>query len=64
MDSIVSDSYSVHFNQKAYDALNRHLAKSSYSTIFILVDENTHELCLPKFLSEISGDYHFEIIEI
>lgn len=64
MNSIVSDAYAVHFNEVAYEALNTHLAKGNYSIIFILVDENTHESCLPQFMAEIQGDYTFEIIEI
>lgn len=64
MQSIVSDSYSVHFDKMAFEVLNSHLASHNYSTIFILVDENTHELCLPQFMSEITGEYTFEIIEI
>ncbi|MFT5738351.1 MAG: 3-dehydroquinate synthase [Maribacter sp.] len=64
MESIVSDAYAVHFNTVAYTSLNKHLVQANYSIIYILVDENTHELCLPQFMSEISGGYHFEIIEI
>jgi 3-dehydroquinate synthase len=64
MESIFSDAYAVHFNTIAYTALNTHLAEANYSIIYILVDENTHELCLPQFMAEISGRYHFEIIEI
>lgn len=64
MESIISDSYAVHFNEKAFNALNSHLAKKAYSIVFILVDENTHELCLPQFMAEINGEYQFEIIEI
>ncbi|WP_299316989.1 3-dehydroquinate synthase [uncultured Maribacter sp.] len=64
MDSIISDSYAVHFNENAFQTLNNHLSEKKYSTIFILVDENTHELCLPNFMAEINGDYQFEIIEI
>ncbi|MCK0133758.1 3-dehydroquinate synthase [Arenibacter sp. S6351L] len=64
MNSITTPSYSVHFNEKAYVALNNHLAKSNYSKIFILVDENTHNCCLPIFMSKIEGEYDFEIIEI
>ncbi|MEP5069671.1 MAG: 3-dehydroquinate synthase, partial [Crocinitomicaceae bacterium] len=64
MDSIISDSYAVHFNEQAFSALNTHLAEKKYSTIFIMVDENTHELCLPNFMAELNGDYAFEIIEI
>ena len=64
MESITTSSYAVHFNQRAYDALNVHLSQESYSKIFILVDENTHQYCLPDFMSGIQGDYNFEIIEI
>jgi 3-dehydroquinate synthase len=64
MDSIVSESYAVHFETKAYEELNKHLEKANYSTLFVLVDENTHEHCLPSFMAEIGGDHHFEILEI
>lgn len=64
MESIISDSYAVHFNENAFKALNAHLAEKAYSIVFILVDENTHDLCLPNFMAEINGEYQFEIIEI
>ena len=64
MESITTSSYSVHFNEKGYEALNVHLSKSDYSKIFILVDENTHQHCLSLFMSQLEGTYHFEIIEI
>lgn len=64
MESIVSDSYAIHFNSTSFVALNEHLKTGGYSIVFILVDENTHELCLPQFMAEIDGDYAFEIIEI
>jgi len=64
MNSLVTGTYAVHFNETAYTALNTHLNESSYSKVFILVDENTHEHCLPNFLSEISTAIDFEIIEI
>jgi len=64
MNSINTTSYSIHFNTDAFNALNTHLEEKAYSTIFIMVDENTHEHCLPAFMSQITGDYAFEIIEI
>jgi len=64
MNSITTPTYAVHFKEKAYVALNNHLTKADYSKIFILVDENTHNCCLPIFMSKIEGDYNFEIIEI
>lgn len=64
MESITTSTYDVHFNTNAYEALNNHLKEANYSKVFILVDENTHENCLPQFMAEIAGDYAFEIIEI
>jgi len=64
MQSIQASDYAVHFNNNAYASLNQHLEKINYSKVFILVDENTHECCLPNFMAAIQGEYNFEIIEI
>ncbi|MGO4821668.1 MULTISPECIES: 3-dehydroquinate synthase [unclassified Flavobacterium] len=53
----------IHFNEKGYEALNQHLAATKYSTIFIIVDSNTNEYCLPKFLPTLETDVTIEIIE-
>src|SRR6056297_438895 len=50
MESVKSQSYEVHINELAKAALNQHIAKNSYSKIFLLVDENTKEHCLPIFI--------------
>ncbi|WP_437395530.1 3-dehydroquinate synthase [Flagellimonas lutimaris] len=49
MESVKSQSYEVHINELAKASLNQHVAKSDYSKIFLLVDENTKEHCLPIF---------------
>ena len=64
MESILTDTYSIHFNYDAYVALNQHLRKERYSNIFILVDQNTHQACLPIFLSSLETELDVEIIEI
>ena len=64
MESITSFSAQIHFNYLGYEAFEYHLKKSNYSSIFILVDENTREHCLPKFLASIGGSTNFEIVEI
>ncbi len=64
MDSIVSSAYAVYFNQKGYDSLNSHLASNPYSKVFVLVDENTGELCLPIFKSQVAASDGFIILEI
>ena len=64
MESIITSNYSIHFNTTCYDKINTHVASNNYSSIFILVDENTHNHCFPKFLSELETECRIEIIEI
>ena len=64
MKPIVADTYSVHFNEEGYVKLNQHLKSLKPSIIFLLVDTNTHEYCLPRFLSKIETEVPIEIIEI
>ena len=64
MKSIASTSYSVHFNEQCYKALNDYLEASNFSKIFIIVDTNTHTHCLPKFLSNIDCEMNLDVIEI
>ncbi|MEL4308674.1 3-dehydroquinate synthase [Joostella sp. CR20] len=64
LKSIASTNSTVHFNEKAYEVLNSHLSAENYSKVFILVDENTHQLCLPTFLGKLEQQYDIEIIEI
>jgi 3-dehydroquinate synthase len=64
MQSILTPSYAIHFNEAAFKVLNEHLGQSRHSKIFILVDENSHNCCLPIFMSQLDGDVDVEIIEI
>jgi len=64
MKSIQTETYPIHFNSNSYKALNTHLKQTNYSLIFILVDENTHNLCLTKFLQQVETTCTIEIIEI
>jgi 3-dehydroquinate synthase len=63
MQSIQANNYPIHFNEKAYEALNIHLAENKYSKIFIIVDSNTNEFCIPKFLPFLETDLTLEIVE-
>lgn len=63
MKSIQANNYFVHFNQNAYTALNAHLRESKYSNIFIIVDDQTNEYCLSKFIPLLETDLAIEIIE-
>lgn len=63
MQSIQANNYLVHFNENAYEALNKHLRESKYSNIFIIVDNQTNEHCLSKFIPLLETDLTIEIIE-
>ncbi|MDQ7918507.1 3-dehydroquinate synthase [Mesonia sp. MT50] len=64
MKSIVSINNCIHFGEMAYQSLNTYLKESQPSKVFILVDSNTKELCLPHFLQLLATDISIEIIEI
>ncbi|WP_431157692.1 3-dehydroquinate synthase [Winogradskyella poriferorum] len=65
MKSIQTKNSVVHFNSQVYLELNKHIKASNPSMIFVLVDTNTHEFCLPKFLSLLeSNDIVVEVMEM
>ena len=64
MKTIKAVSYPVHFQEKAYKELSNLIAKNNYSTLFILVDENTFEHCYTKFITNLETDKKIEVIEI
>jgi 3-dehydroquinate synthase len=64
MQSIKSEDYQIHFNSNCYKELNTFITTSNFSKLFILVDTNTHQLCLPQFLSVLETTLDIEIIEI
>ena len=47
-----------------FSQLNDFLTEKTFSKIFILVDENTHEYCLPVLLGNLETDISFEILEV
>ncbi|SDW89705.1 3-dehydroquinate synthase [Lutibacter oricola] len=64
MTPILSNNYFVNFKEEAYAKLNDLILQKNPSTIFILVDENTNENCLPILLQQIATTKAIEIIEI
>ncbi len=63
MNPISAASYDIVFNANGYERLNQFLTTANYSKIFVFVDENTHEHCLPAFLGELSVETPLDIIE-
>lgn len=64
MKAIDANGYSIFFNEKGYVALNKLLKNSDYSSLFVLVDENTNTHCLPILLAQLAVEIPIEIIEI
>lgn len=63
MQTILANNYPIYFNEKGYEALNLYLKESKYSSLFIIVDSETNEFCLPKFLPYLETDLTIEIVE-
>jgi 3-dehydroquinate synthase len=63
MQTIQANNYPIYFNEKGYEALNLHLKNNKYSSLFIIVDSSTNDVCLPKFLPYLETDLAIEIIE-
>lgn len=63
MQTILANNYPIHFNENGYESLNSFLNESNYSNLFIIVDNNTEEFCLSKFLPYLETNLTIEIIE-
>lgn len=64
MTTLKTQDYSIFFNEKAYESLNKHLSEANYSKIFIIADENTNAQCVPHILANIDSDIVYDILEI
>jgi 3-dehydroquinate synthase len=64
MTSITTQDYTIYLNEACYPSVNELLKTKNYSKIFILVDSNTHQECLPYFLARLETASAIEIIEI
>lgn len=65
MNSISTKNAVVYFNSEVYSELNNYIKTKEPSLIFVLVDTNTHDYCLPQFLERLeSGDIVVEVMEM
>lgn len=64
METIQAVTYPINFNEKAYTELALLLEKKSYSSIFILVDDNTMECCYPRCIQNLQTNLPIEVIQI
>ena len=63
-NTIQANNYIIAFKNNGYEALNKKIRELKYSKIFIIVDENTNEYCLPQLLPIIETEVAIEIIEL
>ncbi|MBW4971054.1 3-dehydroquinate synthase [Croceibacter atlanticus] len=63
-DPIASGNSIVYFENEGYTALNSYLKEEKPSKIFVLVDSNTLQDCLPIFLAKLETEIVIETIEI
>jgi 3-dehydroquinate synthase len=64
MQTITATQYSIYFDLEGCETLAKLLIPSRYSKIFILVDENTSQYCLPHLLNNLVTEIEIEIIEL
>ncbi len=64
MQTIQATNYCIYFDENGYDKLSSYLIPNKYSKIFILVDENTSQYCLPHLLNNLATEIEIEIIEL
>jgi len=64
MKAIPTHNSTVYFNADCYTAINTHLLANNYSTLYIIVDTHTIELCYPNFIAKIITEIPIEIIQI
>jgi 3-dehydroquinate synthase len=63
MQTIQANGYPIYFSETGYEALNEILSKEKYSCIFVVVDSQSNEYCLPQFLPYLATEIPIEIIE-
>jgi 3-dehydroquinate synthase len=56
MKQIKCNTYSIHINN--WEAVNNYISVGDYSSLFVVVDENTLQLCLPLFEEKINAKFH------
>src|SRR5690554_4768189 len=51
-------------NSNAWKSLRSIISEKQYSTVYILVDENTEAYCLPTFKEKVNLDIKMELLTI
>ncbi|MEO5643691.1 MAG: 3-dehydroquinate synthase [Bacteroidia bacterium] len=64
LSTIAAPNYSIQIGEAALDQLSAFLKKNKFSKIFILVDENSLQHCVPQLVSRVKKLAEAEIIEL
>lgn len=64
MQVIQTEHYPIYISEKGYEFLNSYIKETNPTKIFILVDTNTHEFCLPIFMGYLETSVQIEILEV
>lgn len=64
LQPISCNGYNIYFNENGYEKIREYLDEKNHSKVFILTDENTHQYCLSRFMSNMPEDFTAEVIEI
>lgn len=64
MTTINAATYPIHFEEKGYNELTYLVSERNYSSVFILVDDNTLDCCYPRFIQLFATDKPIEVIQI
>lgn len=62
--TISTPNYSIHIGDASIEQLSAFLKKNRYSKIFILLDENSLQYCIPQLLARVKKLAEAEIIEL
>lgn len=54
----------IWFGEDSFNQLQNLIEKGKYSKLLFLVDENTHDKCLPYLLQSLSKIPHYEVLEV
>jgi 3-dehydroquinate synthase len=64
VSTIAASAYSIHIGGDALAMLASFLKKNRFSSVFILVDENSLEVCLPVLSTRVTALASAEVIEL
>jgi 3-dehydroquinate synthase len=64
VSTLSAPTYPLHIGESAFGELEAFLRKQKFSSVFILVDENTLQHCLPQLVGRVKSLANAEIVEL